>query len=1059
MNASNLKGALEVYAIVLNQTLSSWSDIVVDDILVAVEYTEQAEIAFDNMMMGLEESPVQYVNQPEPSTNAESGVDFAIDENQAGQQQQSVGEYSEQLSLLNEQFIQNISDISSNLESLDGLLKAESGFFGEMDIVGWMALNALLMEQFDQFFAALGNEILAKREWATGLRSEITNLEPTLQTTINNLRGSYIASINGANMVGSNHATNSANNFSRQFVQLIQFVSILADEEDTRTTLQSPSASSHVSDLYSRVTHPFSDSPASLGNEYRDAFTNFWIEMNRAGLSAYINAMNQRMLQEVWAVYRDSKIETFETAANFTILLDQFFTTKSNLGGILYNLIDNYLDWRGALDDVDGEISTNLQSYINQRDQIAQSLLPPQITDIVVNPNRQDGTFFNETQVEWTATHPVDIIENSIQYDYRAIGAGSTDIYGAQDRYLSVGNRMDHTLFANNFGTRTTNVNFGVRVRGSGGNTAIRRATFSVDVDEGGSTTAPGTQVLPEETSPPDAPVIVLPEYNSTTVNGEKRYWTSSSTNVNLLIQGNDPEVGIARFEYSVGTEPGLDNITEWTQLQGQRRTNSNIPAEEMQGPTLPLNMTPGDEYYINARVENNMGQWSPETTLDAPLVYDDTVPHNVELQFMGAIMMDNLNHPFFGGSSSTVVYPLIETVPEFNPTFSQIQSWTNTYGDPAVQYTQFTVEEDVSGLMHYQYVLSRSSSPPDNLFDSGAYDIHEEGILIIEGEEDDFRFGQTNAPVLDSFQRDVYLHVRPVDNAGNVGEIYTFGPHQSIDATRPNSGKLQAKVNGTDVKLYMIDVPFDPESDLSGIQYAIGTSPESNDVRSFPQGNSIDKEWNLTRSQILSGTYDASPSISDFVMFIQSPRPAEINETTNYLSIPTENLPVGENLYIRYRSVNTKGMPSTVRATGPFNLDTTPPVIPDISISVNSTTRRVDAEIGNISDPESGISKVELWVGQTSFQGSLQAGTFQSYLVPVTDKVEIQNHTGVRHGTFSESGISAVIPGDLELTGLRVAVRIKNGAGLTRVRTVNITENDIYAPPTFILQPFLTPF
>ncbi|TVR19193.1 MAG: hypothetical protein EA391_01175 [Balneolaceae bacterium] len=1059
MNASNLKGALEVYAIVLNQTLSSWSDIVVDDILIAVEYTEQAQIAFDNMMMGLEDSPVQYVSQPEPSTNAETGVDFAVDENLAGQQQQSVGEYSEQLRLLNEQFIQNISDISSNLESLDGLLKAESGLFGEMDIVGWMALNAMLMEQFDQYFAALGNEILAKREWATGLRSEISNLEPSLETTINNLRTAYITSINNTGIVGGQNLINSANNFSRQFVQLIQFARILSDEEDTRTTLQSPTASSHVSELYSRVTHPFTDSSSSLGNEYRDAFTNFWIEMNRAGLSAYINAMNQRMVQEVWAVYRDSKIETFETAANFTILLDQFYTTKSNLGGILYNLIDNYLDWRGALDDVEGEIDTNLQSYVNQRDQIAQSLLPPQITEIVVNPNRQDGTFYNETQVEWTATHPVEIIENSIQYNYRVFGEGSTDIYGAQDRYLSVGNRMNHTLYANNFGARTTNVNFGVRVRGSGGNTAIRRASFSVDVDEGGSTTAPGTQVLPEETSPPEEPVIVLPEYNSTSVNGEKRYWTSSSTNVNLLIQGNDPEVGIARFEYSVGTEPGMDNIIEWTQLQGQRRTNSDIPAEEMQGPTLPLDMTPGDEYYINARVENNMGQWSPEVTLNAPLVYDDSVPHSVELQFMGAIFIDNLNHPFFGGSSSTTVHPLIETVPEFNPSFGQIQSWTNTYGVPSVQFTNFSAEEDVSGLSHYQYVLSRSSSDPENLFDSGAFDIHEEGILVIEGEEDDIRFGRTNTPVLDSFQRDVYLHVRPVDNAGNVGETYTFGPHQSIDATRPNSGKLQAKVSGSNVKLYIIDVPYDPESDLLGIQYAIGTSPESGDIRSFPQGNTVDKQWNLTRSQILSGTYDASPSISDMLSFQQSPRSTQINETKRYLSIPAENLPVGENLYIRYRSVNTKGISSTVRATGPFNLDTTPPVVPNVNFTVYESTRKVDAEIGNILDPESGVAKVELWVAQTLFQGTLDGGNFQAYLSPVTDKVEIQSHEGVRHGTFSESGISAAIPDDLELTGLKVVVRITNGAGLTRVRSVDITESDIYSPPLIIIQPFIMPF
>ena len=94
-----------------------------------------------------------------------------------------------------------------------------------------------------------------------------------------------------------------------------------------------------------------------------------------------------------------------------------------------------------------------------------------------------------------------------------------------------------------------------------------------------------------------------------------------------LKIVANDPEVGIGRWEYSIGTSPGEDDVIGWSLLQGQQQDEENGTEQSISGPALSFVLEPGTPYYISARVENTMGQLSQVRALQTPVIFDDSPP------------------------------------------------------------------------------------------------------------------------------------------------------------------------------------------------------------------------------------------------------------------------------------------------------------------------------------------------------------------------------------------------------------------------------------------------
>ncbi|MCC5908636.1 MAG: hypothetical protein JJU13_20635, partial [Balneolaceae bacterium] len=325
--------------------------------------------------------------------------------------------------------------------------------------------------------------------------------------------------------------------------------------------------------------------------------------------------------------------------------------------------------------------------------------------------------------------------------------------------------------------------------------------------------------------------------------------------------------------------------------------------------------------------------------------------------------------------------------------------------GDPPVS---------TSGLSHFEYVLRGEESIQPHQFAQLAETFTGDELIILDPE---FNIGE-----------DIYWHVRAVDHAGNIGEINTFGPYQLIDYTIPQTGIMRAKPYTDRIRVFVTEPPFDPESDLLGIQYAIGTDPRGGSyIRPFPVGNTVDLEWNRQRSVSL---YNSN--------FLNYDRHFEVTLQE------IEESGLRDEFYIFYRSVNTLGMTSNIAATGPLIFDTTPPLPATVDLRYNTfhnhqqggqLQNRFRITVSNITDPESGILKVEYWVERRStptggWSDISSLSGFEHFVLAEYDEP--------RQGTFSLNPVfSPTLMFTNQNTQYRIKVRTTNASGLTTVQTV----------------------
>jgi hypothetical protein len=224
----------------------------------------------------------------------------------------------------------------------------------------------------------------------------------------------------------------------------------------------------------------------------------------------------------------------------------------------------------------------------------------------------------------------------------------------------------------------------------------------------------------------------------------------------------------------------------------------------------------------------------------------------------------------------------------------------------------------------------------------------------------------------------------------------------------------MRAKVNPSDVKLYFTQLPYDSETDMEGIQYAVGTSPGGTDLRDWPEGKTVDFEWDNSKSSnfVFSGWGGGTPD--------------------RYVTIPKSNLPQGARFYISYRAVNGQGMKSSVRATGPVSFDETSPSSPSVDATYRSSDGRLEIDIDNIEDPDSGIKSVAYSV------------RYPEYYLTIKEWTEILNQSGIRNGTFDLTETVNLDENAIQdFTDISVMIYITNGAGLQRTIRRDLTFTD----------------
>lgn len=1054
---SELEDAISQAKDMSNQVSSKLSE----GLQTSIKNVESAEAAFDDMLTSMGESPVSSVNRPAISENVTESPSFNVDETKAADQASNTEALREEIDKLDQQFRQSIAAVDSSLQEMHGLLSME--FEGTLNapsqegtdlgalnpnITGGNdsnsgntlsvtpSVNALARSYMDvyskleKYFATQANWRWMEWGWAQKLRADVQQQRGGIQNGIQTLNSGFNSAL--ANRSQSpDKLTDEAARVAQRNYAIVRFAN-----DNFSSNIPEPSLGGSVpqsvNDLYNQLSNPGSTSTplSDLRDSVATYNNDFWYEMHEQGLDLYAQGSTSRVQQEVVTEHSQMQYDLRDAHENLTGLLDQFYTNKASITSILYNMIDNYLAWRQSI-DLAGSSSGSV-NYSNRLQELSDELVPPQIIDIRASGNRpsysQFESYFNITDISWSATHPVRIVENSIDIkEYEQ----NTGVSTGRDDYLSVGDAKSITVYpykrAHPRGSNpsqntvdfynTSYINAGVRVRGYAGNTAVRRATFNVDVGPGGNTVGgggggSGSSVLAEDTTPPEKPSLYMGSYYEKSsqrlysfdqnefVNNEK-FWTSDGSMIKLQIHAHDPESDIATFEYAVGTSQGGTDVVNWTELQGTREFLSYIPTAQMLGQTRLINMQAGTEYYVSVRVTNGAGDLSPVRESSIPVIFDDEAPSKPGMAYT----------PVFSGlftaNFGTPVDPLLQSVPSpLDVSTETVEDWADV-ATPEIT-PRWTASSDNNEVQYYEYIISESDEVPLEDFDDPRVDTTEDLEVTYTGEY--------SSSLLQDFETELYLHVRAKDYAGNYSEVLTIGPRTATDPTPPTQPKMRAKVNLNDVKLYFTQLPYDSETDMEGIQYAVGTSAGGTDLRDWPDGKTADFEWANSKSinLVFSGGGGSTPD--------------------RYVTIPKANLPQGARFYISYRAVNGQGMKSSVRATGPISFDNTRPETPSVDATYRSSDGRLDIDVSNIVDEDSGIMSVSYSV------------RYPMYYTTIKDWTEIHNHTGIRNGTFSLSEIVYLDENNIDdFKDISVLIRITNGAGLQRNIKRDLTFSDSY--------------
>ena len=1088
----------------------------------AIEFNSEAERAFDTMLESMSKSPVSDVVKPTPSKNAKQSISFTVNDEIANNQVDNAEALREEVELLDEKFRESIAQVEENLKDMQRMLSPKinrgslnvvdqrtqqllinsqsSGPVGSTskrsgntspssDIEILPGVNALaeaytnVYEKFERYLALEANVKWMEWEWAYNLREDFIDNQNSIQSGINTLNDRFNTRLSGN--TGSDAYKNEVYKVAQRNQALLRFSDGNFDSNfPSPNTSNAPSA---VNTLYSQLINP-SCSGGGL-NCVQDSVSNmnqdFWYNMHVLGLEEHGDKMAQLVVDEVVPELESVRSNLQSGQKAMTSLLDSFYSNKAEITAILYNMIDNYINWKEGINlSMSGDMFTTSgdttdADYRTRLMELSGDLRPPQIADIQATPSRVESsqlnynTFFNETQISWTATHAVNVIENSINI-HQADLENFSDVEDqsvafGDDDYLSVGKNSSINIypFKTIQDSDTKLVNFGLRVRGNAGNTATRRALFWVEVGpEGINFSDPGLfgtdgdpSILTNDSTKPDKPVIRLGDVyrftnrysgkpNFRFLPTSRTYWTNRSDNLTLVVQAYDEESDISTIEYAIGTSKGATDVVDWTDLQGSREFKSSVPTTQITGETRLINMEEGVSYYVSVRATNGEGLVSDVTESRSAIKFDKTKPSKPLPAFLTA--------PFVADVTilgvTTPVEPAVTFAPDLEISSSDVEDWDDMV-TPEISAIWGESSDEESGILRYEYIVTTSENVAVGQFtESAKFTTNELNITYT---------GAMEGSVLEDYDTEVYVHVRALDKAGNTSDIHTIGPLKPRDPTSPNSGRLQAKVNPNDVKLYFTEMPYDPETDLKGIQYSVGTSPGESDLRPWPSSGQTDFSWsnysnhylytqNLnklgTSSTSSTSSTSGSSGTSSGGMFGDNSIITMASATTTervitsdvfpkrYLTLSRSQIPEGANIYINYRSVNNRDMVSSIRSTGPITLDESIPEMPSFDMTFNEDESKLHIDLDDIEDPETGITSVEYAIYNNKSR------------INVKNWTNMHSHYGIKYGSFDLS-VYYTIPSwrYTSYSELKVKIRITNGAGLQRTYEDIISVYDTY--------------
>jgi hypothetical protein len=235
-----------------------------------------------------------------------------------------------------------------------------------------------------------------------------------------------------------------------------------------------------------------------------------------------------------------------------------------------------------------------------------------------------------------------------------------------------------------------------------------------------------------------------------------------------------------------------------------------------------------------------------------------------------------------------------------------------------------------------------------------------------------------------DSFQ----VEVKATNNAGREGGVTVVSAFRPIDPSAPSTptAPVAAGIQHLAGKVFLIITTRsnDPESGIIGYQYAVGTTP----------GGTNAKSWAY---------------LVDF-------RATDLGPADSWM-LPGLALTPGGRYYVSLRGVNGQGMSGPACVSGPLVFDLTPPVKPTMTPSIatgQDGSRQLRLDFSNISDPESGIARIEYCIGTSTGRTDIlqwqSVGNVTSTLVDPSGLIPIRATTyylGAR--TFNNAGMQSL--------------------------------------------------
>jgi hypothetical protein len=956
----------------------------------AYEYREDAQESFDEMLAAMESSPILATNlsvQQSADGTATVSPSFSIDESKAAEQNEKGAALDELDEKMLERFEEAILATEKNLAAVDSMLTKPLERNTSQSTGGSGTYSYNTFAQDDNSIVSLANTLQLGTSYSatTYTIPDIATYYPSVSDITASLSRAveeidkyyaYEGSFRARQYTWLNLAHRGIRN-KRPYLENA-YDQVWSAVQNKSTSFQENNMKDRIELLYviaqastAEKNNAVNQAQLSADN-FKESLRYTWYDMHDKGLLESKNQIAFNMASDLAENKHDVKGIIDSPYRLLTEKIDETYTLKSEILSLLHGLYTQYDKYRTAMDSISSggnASSTVLQDVQIRLSSIESSLQPPTISSINVVSNRTH--YRNEAKITWSSnSRPV---ETSFQFQEQL--SGENNIETGFYEYRSLGIKNEVTIHSyKNFYPRvptpdmvryyeTKSFDIGFRLRSAGGVTAIRRGNFDVAVGPGSDVSDIAIDIKETDTSDPSIDYVAFPDYYELADDPirpfKEAYFTSEQQSQYLVVGARDDESDIVKYEYAVGSTRGGTDIQEWSLLTGRReyRTVDGYTGDyirtDLVGRINSLSLQEGERYYFSARVTNGEGL-STTTTLSIPLAFDGTPPAAPAPRYTSV----GFTPLFFGNSA---VYPvqikgLATSTPAYQPLTNQLESiydrLENNPKRPEINTGWVATSDGESGIDEYQYIISKDTTVTEEDF---AYAFTTEGTQITVRAQNNAPVGtlSEDEPLIARYAggqvKDFgphYLFVRAKNNASLFSDVTKIGPVRAYDSSSPDLPDMQVTERSNALRIHIIKNSFDPESGLKGYQYALGTSPNTADLKGFPSGSNVSWEYS---------NYDALLKGVNFNFSLSGGSSGPEQPT---FDINKNDLPKGEPIYVFFRAVNNQGGKSAVVACGPIILDDTPPEMPDITLSTTSD-EKVKVQLNNVNDPESGITKV----------------------------------------------------------------------------------------------------